>query len=133
MKPGLPQNMTTDDLSNDREKYLAEKNRIAEETVRLLDKRWPGFASRVEVLDVPTPATYNRYTGNWQGSPDGWYLTKHNFTEMEAIRNLPGLEGLQMAGQWTAPYTGTIIAAVTGRQVIQCLCKKEKIPFRTEG
>lgn len=122
-----------DDLSNDREKYLAEKNRIAEETVRLLDKRWPGFASRVEVLDVPTPATYNRYTGNWQGSPDGWYLTKHNFTEMEAIRNLPGLEGLQMAGQWTAPYTGTIIAAVTGRQVIQCLCKKEKIPFRTEG
>ncbi len=29
-------------------------------------------ASRVEVIDVPTPATYNHYTGNWKESPDGW-------------------------------------------------------------
>jgi phytoene dehydrogenase-like protein len=116
-------------LSKDRQKYLAEKNRIAEQTINLLDKRWPGFASRVETVDVPTPATYERYTGNWLGSPDGWYLTTHNFTEMEPVRNLPGLECLHMAGQWTAPYTGTIIAAISGRQVIECLCRREKIYF----
>jgi hypothetical protein len=54
-----------------------------------------------------------------------------NFSQMEPVRSLPGLDGLFMAGQWTAPYTGTIIAAISGRQVIQFLCSKEKKIFNT--
>jgi hypothetical protein len=51
---------------------------------------------------------------------------------MEPVRTLPGLEGLFMAGQWTAPYTGTVIAALTGRQIIQLMCLKEGRKFVTE-
>jgi phytoene dehydrogenase-like protein len=90
-------------LSKDKEKYKAEKKRIADYTIQQLDKRWPGFASQVEVIDVPTPHTYKRYTGNWKGSPDGWYLTRDNLMDQEPLRTLPGLEGLRMIGQWTAP------------------------------
>jgi phytoene dehydrogenase-like protein len=43
-------------LARDRAAYEAEKKRIAEATIAELDRRWPGFASQVEVLDVPTPA-----------------------------------------------------------------------------
>jgi phytoene dehydrogenase-like protein len=117
------------ELSNDRKEYNAEKQRIAAFTVSQLERRWPGFASQVEVIDVPTPATYTRYTGNWQGSPDGWYLTLDNINDMEPLRALPGLEGLHLAGQWTAPFTGTVLAAMTGRQVIQLMCKKESKKF----
>lgn len=122
-----------EELANDREKYNAEKQRIAEYTIRQLEKRWPGFSSQIEVLDLPTPATYMRYTGNWKGSPDGWYLTPDNINDMEPIRTLPGLEGLHMVGQWTMPFTGTVLAAMSGRQVIQLICRKEGKKFISDA
>lgn len=117
------------ELSKDRQQYDAEKKRIADYTIAQLDKRWPGFASQVEVVDVPTPVTYYRYTGNWKGSPDGWYITSENWTDMQFLRSLPGLDGLYTIGQWTAPFTGTIMAATSGRQIIELICKKEGQKF----
>jgi phytoene dehydrogenase-like protein len=118
-------------LVHDRKKYKAEKQRIAEFSIAQLENRWPGITAQVEVTDVPTPATYYRYTGNWQGSPDGWYLTPDNMSVMDPLRSLPGLEGLNMAGQWTAPFTGTVIAALSGRQIIQLMCREEGKKFMT--
>jgi phytoene dehydrogenase-like protein len=118
------------ELREDRTGYAAEKKRIADATIAELDKRWPGFASQVEVVDVPTPATYHRYTGNWQGSPDGWYITAHNMRR-SPLRALPGLANLQVVGQWTAPFTGTVIASLSGRQAIQLLCRQDKRRFVT--
>ena len=120
-----------EELSKDKKAYKEEKKRIADETIRQLEKKWPGFASQVEVIDVPTPHTYYRYTGNYKGSPDGWCINTDNMRSQEAVRTLPGLEGLNMIGQWTAPYTGVVIASLTGRQVIQLMCKKEKKEFVT--
>jgi len=117
------------ELAGDRKKYNAEKQRIADYALKQLEKRWPGFSSQTEVIDVATPATYVRYTGNWKGSPDGWYLTPDNINEMEPLRTLPGLEGLHMVGQWTTTFSGTVIATMTGRQVIQLLCSKQGKKF----
>jgi len=122
-----------EELARDKERYKAEKQRIAEFSIAQLEKRWPGFTSQVETIDVPTPVTYKRYTGNWQGSPDGWYVTPANVSGMEPLRSLPGLEGLHMVGQWTAPFTGTIIAALSGRQIIQLMCRKEGKRFVTKA
>jgi phytoene dehydrogenase-like protein len=120
-------------LAQDRVRYKEEKKCIADFTIAELDKRWPGFASQVEVVDVPTPATYVRYTGNWQGSPDGWYLTPENIMKQTMLRSLPGLSGFYMVGQWTAPFTGTVMAALSGRQLIQLLCKQSGKYFVTLG
>lgn len=121
-----------EELYKDKTAYKAEKKRIADYTIRQLEKHWPGFASKVEVTDVPTPATYKRYTGNWQGSPDGWYVTPENFRSMDPVRTLPGLEGLQMVGQWTGPFMGTVISSLSGRQAVQLMCRNEGKPFRTQ-
>jgi phytoene dehydrogenase-like protein len=121
-----------EELAKNRKAYEAEKQRIADYTIEQLEKRLPGFASQVEVVDVPTPYTYFRYTGNWKGSPDGWYITPENMMNMKPIRNLPGLEGLHMVGQWTMPFTGTIMAALSGRQIVQLNCKKEGKKFWSE-
>lgn len=120
-----------ENLSKDKEKYKAEKQRIAELSIARLEKRWPGITSQIEVTDVPTPMTYKRYTGNWQGSPDGWYLTPANMSALESFRTLPGLGGLFMAGQWTAPFTGTVIASLSGRQLIQVMCRQDGKKFVT--
>jgi len=120
-------------LYNNKAEYTAEKKRIADYTIRQLDKRWPGFASQVEVVDVPTPATYMRYTGNWKGSPDGWYITPDNMRNDEPVSTIPGLDGLRMVGQWTAPFMGTVMSALSGRQVIQRMCKEEGRKFITRS
>jgi len=55
--------------------YRAEKQRIAEDVISLLERRIPEIRRAIEVIDVSTPATVIRYTGNWQGSMEGWLLT----------------------------------------------------------
>ena len=42
-----------ENLAGDRIRYEAEKKRIADGTIAELDRRWPGFAGQVEVVDVP--------------------------------------------------------------------------------
>ncbi|UCG28429.1 MAG: NAD(P)/FAD-dependent oxidoreductase [Bacteroidales bacterium] len=122
-----------EELYKNKTDYKVEKKRIADYTIQQLDKRWPGFASQVEVIDVPTPATYMRYTGNWKASPDGWYITPDNIGDDEPVRTLPGLEGLRMVGHWTAPFMGTVMSAMSGRQVIQLICKEEGKKFMTQA
>lgn len=120
-----------EELARDRTRYQTEKKRIADVTIAELDSRWPGFASQIEVVDVPTPATYVRFTGNWKGSPDGWYMTPENMEKQTALRSLPGLSGFHMVGQWTVPFAGTIMSALSGRQLIQILCKQDGRTFVT--
>jgi phytoene dehydrogenase-like protein len=116
-------------LSKHSDEYLNEKQRIVNYTIAQLEKRWPGLITQVEVVDVPTPASYNRFTGNWKGSPDGWYITSENWMDNHPVRSLPGINCLYTIGQWTAPFTGTVIAALSGRQIIQLICKKERKKF----
>jgi phytoene dehydrogenase-like protein len=120
-----------EELARDRIRYEEEKKRIADYTIAELDKRWPGIASQIEVVDVPTPATYVRYTGNWQGSPCGWYRTQENMMAQTPLRSLPGLSGFHVVGQWTGPYAGVPMSALSGRQLIQLLCKQSGRPFVT--
>jgi phytoene dehydrogenase-like protein len=100
-------------------------------TIAALDERWPGFASQIEVVDVATPMTYVRYTGNWKGSPGGWYTTVENLMNGIPARSLPGLSDFYMVGQWTANVTGVVMAALTGRQLIELLCKHDNRAFVT--
>jgi phytoene dehydrogenase-like protein len=118
-------------LSTDKEKYKTEKQKIADYTISELEIRFSGFKNQIEVVDVPTPLTYKRYTDNWKGSPDGWYLMNNNIMAGEPLHKLPGLNNLYTAGQWTGPYTGTVIAALSGRQAIQLICHEGKREFKT--
>ncbi|NIM16660.1 MAG: NAD(P)-binding protein [Candidatus Aminicenantes bacterium] len=107
---------------NNREKYKQEKNRIADEVIDILEKRFGNVKSHVEVTDVCTPASVIRYTNNWQGSIMGWWYTIKNV--------LPGLEDFYMAGQWI-DGGGLSVAIESGRNVAQIICKKDKKKFTT--
>ena len=58
-------------LSNDLALYEDEKQRVAEAVLDLLERRWPGLRTRVEVIDVPTLLTWERYVGGTQGFMSG--------------------------------------------------------------
>ena len=110
------------ELVNDRERYEAEKERIALEVIQRLDQRFPGFASQVEMADVATPTTFERYTGNWQASYEGFLPTPK--TVRSAIPNqLPGLENFFMAGQWVRVGGGIPTGVSMGREAVMRICK----------
>lgn len=110
--------------------YKTEKQKIADTVISLLDKRFPGLASQVEMRDVATPMTFERYTGNWKGSFEGWLVTPETWSFGKLMKKtLPGLENFYMAGQWVEPGGGLPPAAMSGRNVIQIICKKEKRKF----
>jgi phytoene dehydrogenase-like protein len=117
-------------LAEDRERYEAEKKAIGEAVVGALDRRFPGLAGLVEMIDIATPVTFERYTGNWKASFEGWLPTPTNLTT-EMRKTLPGLEGLYMAGQWVSPGGGLPAGLMTGRQVVQLMCHKDRRRFRT--
>ena len=117
-------------LSQEPERYKAEKEQIAEQVVTALDRRFPGLAAKVEMHDVATPVTWERYTGNWQGSYEGWLPTAQPL-RARMSKTLPGLDNFYMAGQWVEPGGGLPTAAMSGRNVTQIICKTDKRPFVT--
>ena len=118
-------------LYAEREDYEAEKQQIATAVIDQLEKRFPGITAQIEVADVATPITYERYTGNWQGSFEGWLITTKTFG-MSMSKTLPGLENFYMVGQWVEPGGGLPPAALSGRNVIQIMCKQDKKRFVTQ-
>lgn len=108
--------------------YKAEKEQIAATVIGLLERRFPGLAAQVEMHDVATPVTFHRYTGNWQGSFEGWLPTAQTI-RLRMSKTLPGLDGFYMAGQWVQPGGGLPSAVMTGCHVIQMICKRDGKPF----
>jgi phytoene dehydrogenase-like protein len=114
---------------DDRDRYESEKKKISDEIIAALDKRFPGLASAVEVVNVATPATYVRFTNNWLGSYEGWIPDGKSMLTM-INKELPGLKDFYMIGQWVAPGGGLPSGVMTGRDVTQIICKKDKKEFK---
>jgi phytoene dehydrogenase-like protein len=117
-------------LGRTSERYKAEKEAAARTVISLLDRRYPGLSAQVEMWDVATPLTFERYTGNRKGSFIGWDLTPQTFM-MPMSKTLPGLRNFYLAGHWVAPGGGVPVAALSGRNVIQLICRRDRKPFIT--
>ena len=115
---------------NDPVEYHAEKHRVAEMIIRELEKQAPGVREAIEVVDVSTPATVIRYTGNWQGSMEGW-LMEPGMGFRPLPNTLPGLERFLMAGQWVMPGGGLPSGPMTARPAVKAICKADHVPFVT--
>ena len=84
------------------------------------------------MVDVATPLTFQRYTGNWQGTHMTWqpseeFQRRHPFIP----KTVPGLDGFYLASMWTNPPGGLPGAAEVGRGVAQIICARDKKRFVT--
>jgi phytoene dehydrogenase-like protein len=120
-------------LALDRRAYLSKKEEIGRTIVGLLEQRFPGISSLVEVIDVATPITFERYTGNWKGTFEGWLIAPENSKVLmkPLSQLLPGLNNFYICGQWVEPGGGLPTAIMSGRGLIKTLCKEDRRKFRT--
>ena len=115
-------------LHRDAKQYRAEKERIARDVIAGLEERFPGITSHVEMTDVATPVTWERYTGNWRGAYEGWMFDEDSFAS-SMKKTLPGLERFYMAGQWVNPGGGIPTAVMSGNHTIQLICRADGRKF----
>lgn len=121
-----------EDLSRQgREAYAAAKEDVARQVAELVERSYPGISDRIEVVDVATPTTYIRHTGNWKASYQGWLMSPENtrISNMSLPRKLPGLRGLVMAGQWVTVGGGLPSVVLTGRWAVQTMCAEMGTTF----
>ena len=84
-------------LAADRPAYEAEKRRCADLVIAALERHRPALADAVEVVDVSTPLTRERYTGNWMGAMQA------RRPDASIIRCAPpGRAALRPPRRWTA-------------------------------
>jgi phytoene dehydrogenase-like protein len=120
------------ELKKNPEAYEAEKQKLGDFMIGYMESRYPGISEQVEMVDVATPTTFERYTGNWEGSMEGWLLTTKSLM-MKMKRTLPGLQNFYMIGQWVVPGGGLPTGAMTGREAIQVLCHHDGKEFRASA
>ena len=121
------------ELAKDRAAYKKKKDQVANAVIEMLEQRFPGISKQVEMVDVATPLTFERYTGNWKGCFEGWLITPQNaYTMMKRMpQTLPGLQNFYMCGQWVEPGGGLPTGVMSARRLMKMLCKQDGKKFRT--
>ncbi len=111
--------------------YDAEKERVAHDVIDIFERRFPAAKGKIETVDVATPSTVIRYTGNWKGSMEGWLITPSTgFRPLPSI--LPGLEDFYMVGQWVSPGGGLPSGLLTARNTTRMICRDKGIKWKSD-
>jgi phytoene dehydrogenase-like protein len=111
-------------------RYDEEKLKLAKAVIEALATQIPELLGRVEVCDIATPLTYERYFGNWKGS----WMTEMTpgMKMMDYPAVIKGLSGLYFAGHRMMPPGGLPVALLTGRKAVQYLCRETGTLFVSE-
>jgi len=96
----------TDYFAGRKKAYQAEKERMAEVLIRKVEAQLlPGLSKTIEVKEIGTPLTNQRYTGNYRGAIYGWDQTLDNSMPRRLPHRTP-IKNLYLAGAWTQPGHG---------------------------
>ncbi len=107
--------------------YKDKKKELGRQFVEKLSEFIPEVKENLEVIDVATPCTYERYCSSYEGSWMSVWNTKgkqYNYPQECSIK------GVYFCGQRVMMPGGLPIAVYTGRRAIQLLCKKTKTEFK---
>ncbi len=126
-------------LNNDNTGYVEEKNKVADQVISLLEKQFPGLRNDIEVIDITTLNTWERFMRGSQGFNN--FPNKHELAGIRNIINalfgldkmftLPGLKNFYFTGQWVTSMGFLFTNAVSGKEVIQKICRQCGVRFST--
>ncbi len=111
--------------------YEREKNKLADSLIFRLEKRFPGLCKQVEVVDVSTPLTAERFTGSFHGLQAWGAKERQSAVAKKGLSvTLPGLNNFYMVGQWAAASIGVFTVAVQGRNLVKRICREDGKTFQ---
>jgi len=113
-------------LSDDPSRYAGAKDEVARRIAELLEPRFPGLSGQIEIADVATPMTTERFTGNGRtpGAPEGFSMD----LLFSRPRSFSEVRRLFWVGQ-SAGGAGIPGCAAMGRDAVRQLCRQLRISF----
>jgi phytoene dehydrogenase-like protein len=112
------------------ERYRHNKKMFTDTIINLLEKKFKGMAESIEEIDLATPATFYRYTGNWKGSVQGWFPPKNLLSKSPVKHTVPGLKNFYYSCHWSIPGGGLPSALKSSSDLAQYICRDFKRSFR---
>ena len=107
--------------------YKQKKEELAKRFIEVLAQYIPETKDKIDVIDVATPCTYERYCSTYEGS---WMSVWEKGTkQINYPQKLPGMDGVYFAGQRTMMPGGLPIAVYSGRIAVQLLCRDTNTIF----
>ena len=108
--------------------YAEEKWKLAEAVIAAVSKKYPQVEGKVEVWDVATPLTYERYLRSYKGSWMSNMLPGEKQTSYPAKPE--GIADVYFAGQRLVAPGGLPTAVDTARTAGQHLCRDTGTVFQ---
>jgi phytoene dehydrogenase-like protein len=120
-------------IAADKAAYVQKKEEVGKKLIEQLEQRFPGISSQVEMINIATPLTFERYTGNRNGTFEGWLITPDNAgVVMKPLsQKLPGLSNFYLCGQWIEPGGGLPTGVMSARRLFKSICREDKKKFIT--
>ena len=108
--------------------YLNEKEKLGNHLLNEI-KTYIGLSDEdIELIDVSTPLTYERYTNAYKGSYMSFITTRKSKGLMRKGL-IKGLDNFAMAGQWIMSPGGLPIALFSGKFAVMRIAKMDKKKF----
>lgn len=111
-------------------RYNEEKQKLAQDVAAALEERFPQLVGAIEIIDVATPLTYERYTGSYKGS----WMSGMNNTGASPMMSIPvtcdNIKSMYFAGFRTQAPGGLPVALTSGRRAVQLACKQFDMVFQ---
>ena len=107
--------------------YDEQKQKLANELRRLIEKNMPRLKDKIEVINIATPLTYERYTGSYKGA---WMTILEKNKIPPAQRSISAAyRRLYFAGFRTRAPGGLPVAMLSGFRASQYLCRDFRMVF----
>ena len=107
--------------------YKDKKNELAQEFIERVTEFIPEMKDNIEVIDVATPLTYERYCNTYEGS---WMsVWEPGGKSIDYPIKCKSVDGLYFASQRSMMPGGLPIAVSAGRTAAQLLCKDTNTIF----
>lgn len=110
--------------NTDKQAYNAKKERIATVLRQLIEEHCPTLRGKLTLIDVWTPASYNRFVNSEMGSFMSFSMPE-KYLPICLAPDIQGLENVFLATQWQQSPGGLPIAARCGKSAVEKILKLE--------
>lgn len=115
--------------SFNKDDYRKAKIELGTKVLEMIVEKFPSLENKIELIDVCTHKTFERYVHSYRGSYQSFVLTAKG----KMITNngkVKGAKNLVLASQWSISPGGLPIALLAGKFAIQRILKFEKQNYK---
>jgi len=109
--------------------YNKVKNDFASKILLQVETQVGEISQHIEMTDVATPATIERYTNSWKGSTQGWLPGKKFINSSVCNYYYKNLDNFYYSSHWNTPGGGLPVVVKNSREVSKIICKRNNQKF----